>query len=211
MMRFSVTISIILTVLILVACSKDAMEEETFGTIEGSVIDSDSEEPVRNVNITTTPPTNSILTDDNGEFEISNLPTGNYTVKASKPGYRDKSVSVSVRENSITTARIFFQQEMEESIEDEDEILEAVVTSWHNYSSNDSSFVDVEYRVSNISERTEIEEYEVYFEITSSESSFYFEVDGQDLKVGQSSFGEFNKYIRQDAANNVNVIGLWHQ
>ena len=210
-MRFSVTISIILTVLILVACSKDAMEEETFGTIEGSVIDSDTEEPVRNVNITTTPPTNSILTDDNGEFELLNIPTGNYTVKASKPGYRDKSVSVSIRENSIATARIFFQQEIDESVENEDEILEAVVTSWHNYSSNDSSFVDVEYRVSNISERTEIEEYEVYFEITSSESSFYFEVDGQDLKVGQSSFGEFNKYIRQDAANNVNVIGLWHQ
>jgi hypothetical protein len=31
------------------------------------------------------------------------------------------------------------------------------------------------------------------------------------LKVGQYSFGEFNKYIRQDVANNVNIIGVWYQ
>jgi hypothetical protein len=207
---FTLSIIVILTALVIISCSKDAIQEEMFGIIEGSVIDSKTEEPVRNVNITTTPPTNSILTDDNGVFELYDIPTGNYTVKASRPGYRDKSVSVSVRDKAITTAKIYFEQYPDESVES-DEMMEVVVTSWHNYSNNDSSFVDVAFKVLNISERTDIQEYEVYFEINSHETSYYFEAEGSDLKVGQYSFGEFNKYIRQDVANNVNIIGVWYQ
>lgn len=211
MMRFNFSISIIFTVLMMFACSKDAMEGDTFGTIEGSIIDSESEEPVRNVNITTTPPTNSILTDDNGEFEFSNIPTGNYTVNASKPGFRDKSVSISVRENSFAVAKIFFQQETDEAAEQEDDIIEAEVTSWHTTTSNDSIFVDVSYRVSNISERTDVNEFEVYFEIVTSNAAFFYEIDGSDLKVGQNMFGEFNKYTRESLAEDVQITGFWYE
>ncbi len=197
--------------LYLFSCSKDAIDLETFGIIEGLVIDSETEEPVRNVNITTTPPTHSILTNDNGEFEFDEIPTGSYSVKASKPGYRDKTVSVSVREDRVANATIFILKEPEDTNEQEVNVIEAEVTSWGHFTINDSSFVDVEYRVENISENTDVNEFEVYFEITANDTNYFYELSGTNLRVGQQRFGAFSKYIRQDTPENVEVLSVWFE
>jgi len=199
-----------LFVLLAATCSKTNIEPEEFGDIEGIVIDSETEQGIENVNITTTPPTSSILTDSDGVFTISNIPAGSYTIQARKPDFKNNSVSVAVRAEDVTTARIFLEPvEEEEDPPAEENIIEAEVTSWFNSVSGDSSFVEAEYSVSNISERTDAAEFQVIFEIETSGDTFFFDVEGTDLKQGQREIGNFRKFIRSETASSVFVSDTW--
>jgi len=200
-----------LFVLLAAACSKTNLEPEEFGDIEGIIINSETEEGIENVNISTTPPSSSILTGEDGTFQISNLPVGGYTIQARKPGFKNNSVSVAVRAEDITSARIFLEpvEEEEPAPPAEENIIEAEVTSWFNSVSGDSSFVEVEYAVSNVSERTDAAEFQVVFEILTGGDTFFFDVEGEDLKQGQQDFGNFRKFIRSETASNVRVSDTW--
>ncbi|MDZ7806591.1 MAG: hypothetical protein U5K71_05710 [Gracilimonas sp.] len=61
----------------------------------------------------------------------------------------------------------------------------------------------------NISERTDVDEYEVYFEIVTGGNTFYFDAAGTDLKVDQKNSGEFRKYIRSETASDVLIEKTW--
>jgi hypothetical protein len=104
--------------LIASACEKVTIEDETFGSIEGFVLHSETDEPVQNANITTTPPTNSILTDVEGTFRLDEIPTGSYSIKVSKNGFQNNSVSVTVREEKVAVANIPIAPEEEEEEDD---------------------------------------------------------------------------------------------
>ena len=201
----------LLPLVLFLSCSKSNLEPEEFGDIEGIVIDSETELGIPNVNITTTPPSNSILTDSDGVFTITNIPAGGYTIQARKPGFKNNSVSVAVRAEDVTTARIFLEpdEEEEETPPAEENIIEAEVTSWFNSVSGDSSFVEVEYSVSNISEQTDAAEFQVVFEINTSGDTFFFDVEGTDLKQGQRDIGDFRKFIRSESASDVVVSETW--
>lgn len=191
------------------SCSKDVMEPELFGDIEGMVIDSITEEGVPNVGITTAPASDAILTNSDGSFSFTGLPTGNYTIQARKNGFVNNSVSVSVRDGKTSVARILLKPEEDDPPVTEQD-LDVIITSWFNESRGDSSFVDVEYRVSNLSTVNDIDEFEIYFEIeTGGDTNFFYDVSGTNLKKGQNRFGGFSKYIRTFTATNVAVIGVW--
>jgi len=168
------------------SCAKDTIEAETFGEIDGFVIDGETEEGLETVNITTTPASNAIFTEDDGTFRIINIPTGNYTIQARKTDYNSSSVSVAVREGEAATAFIQMSPEEEEpdstvSMND----FEAGITSWFNDVDGDTTNVEINYRVENNSDSGDISSYEVYFQVeTDSGVSFYFDIAGDDLQAG---------------------------
>lgn len=195
--------------LIFSSCAKDTMEAEQFGSIEGIVINGDTEEGVGTVNITTTPATNAIFTEQNGTFTIPDIPTGNYTIQARKKDFSNNSVTVAVREGQVATARIALNP-VEEDAQPSMEDFQAEVTSWFNDVSGDSTFVDVNYRVSNSSSDAVVDEYEVYFEIeTAAGTSFFYDVKGDSLQPGQNNNGNFRQYIRNNEAASVIINNVW--
>lgn len=189
-------------------CSKETVMTELFGNIEGKVINSKSEEPIRNVSISTTPGTIAILSHDDGRFFLEDVPTGNYSIQARKHGYSNASVTVAVRENRIAIAQIVMNPVGDDSAAIRDD-LEAEVTAWYNRADGDTTFVDVEYSVKNIGEVAVIEKYEVYFEILTGSSSFFFDISGEGLKAGQRRFGQFAKNIHGNSATDVIVLDIW--
>jgi hypothetical protein len=193
------------------SCAKDTIEAETFGEIDGFVIDGETEEGLETVNITTTPATNAIFTESDGSFTITNIPTGNYTVQARKTDYNSSSVSVAVREGEAATAFIQMSPDEEEpdstvSMND----FEAGITSWFNDVDGDTINVEINYRVENNSDSGDISSYEVYFQVeTDSGVSFYFDIAGDDLQAGQNRSGNFRGYIRNNEATQVTINDVW--
>ncbi|MDX1642160.1 MAG: carboxypeptidase-like regulatory domain-containing protein, partial [Balneolaceae bacterium] len=105
---------LIFILLMMSSCAKDAIDTETLGNIEGKIFNSDTEQPVSNVNITTTPPTNAILTNEAGSFSLVDVPTGSYSIQARKAGFEGNSVNISVREGKTSVANILLTPEPEE-------------------------------------------------------------------------------------------------
>jgi len=68
-----------------------------YGRITGKVTDS-TNTGIEGVNISSTPPSGSVLTDFSGHYTIENLAKGIYKITTSKTGYVAGSVSVSVLE-----------------------------------------------------------------------------------------------------------------
>ena len=190
------------------SCSKETVMTEVFGDIEGKVIHSKTEEPIRNVSISTSPGTIAILTEEDGSFFIDDVPTGNYNIQARKDGYSNASVSVAVRENRVATAQIVMKPVEDDTSASKGD-LEAEVTNWFNRAEGDTTFVDVEFSVKNIGESAAIEEYEVYFEILTGGDSFFYDISGEELKAGQRRFGQFTKNIFNNTATNVVVLDTW--
>lgn len=210
--RIIITLSaFFVAVLFFNSCVKDTIEADTFGDIEGIVIDGETEEGIATANITTTPATNAIFTEEDGSFKLNNVPTGNYTIQARKNSFRNNSVSVAVREGQIATAFISMNAEDEESdstVTQDD--FEASITSWFNDVDGDSSFVDVNYRVTNTSDSGNISDYEVYFEVeTDSGTDFYFDISGESLQTGQSRNGNLRGYIRNTEATEIRISDVW--
>lgn len=199
---------IFLSVLIFQSCTKDTIEPELYGDIEGVVINSETGDFLEKVNITTAPATNSILTGGDGKFALTDVPTNNYTIFAKKDGYSNTSVAVAVREDKVAMASIIMVPDDEEQVITVDD-LEAEIINWYNRQSGDSTYVEVEYKVTNTSDQKDIQEYEVYFEITTDGDTYFVDESGESLRSGQSSFLEFSKYIREFTAQDVTITEVW--
>ncbi|MFB6356923.1 MAG: carboxypeptidase-like regulatory domain-containing protein [bacterium] len=74
------------------------------GTIKGQVIDQ-NDRPVPGAIVTTSPPSHSVRTTENG-YRLQNVPQGEYTVKAEKPGFYSGSTTIQVQWNETTAADI---------------------------------------------------------------------------------------------------------
>ncbi len=104
-------------------------EDPGVGSILGIVRDADSNAPLSQVNITTNPVTGSIITNSQGEFYITDLAAGRYTVKAKKNYYDSTSVTVSVTLGDTTTANIFM------NLKDTSTAVTTGIISGHIYNS----------------------------------------------------------------------------
>jgi len=196
----------------LIGCDDQTLGPQKQGTIRGDVRDAESNAPVEGANVTTSPPTQSVLTDEDGMFEFTNVETGSYSVSVTKDGYRERSVSVQVQEGDVSDAAIVLQRS--DSFGGEDDSLTAEVTSWFNDRINrdgsgpDSVFVEIEYRARNPGDLL-LTRYEVYFSIEAPENTFSYEVHGDSLASGETDIGTFRKYIRDGDADRVFVDGVY--
>ncbi len=78
-----------------------------YGAIEGTVIDATTLSPISGA--TVTDGTRSVLTDAVGQYLITNVPEGAYTVTASAAGYQTASQSVTITGSVTSTANFFLQ------------------------------------------------------------------------------------------------------
>lgn len=101
---------------LLLSCSEDLIDDDYKGTLKGTVRTELDFEPLENVKITTTPPTLTIYTNAQGEFEIhESIPMGDYSVKAELRGYvtEVKPLTISAIEQIVS---IDFEMVTDESL-----------------------------------------------------------------------------------------------
>ena len=210
-MNIKYSIVALLCLVVLWGCSKETITPETFGNINGQVLNSETEEGIGSVNITTSPATNSIITNQDGSFTLNEVNTGNYNITASKSDYESATVSVNVREGKTATAQIFLDPEDGNG----EKNLTAEVTAWNQRTVNqdttnsDSTFADVEYQVTNNSDDIDIDRYEVYFDIYTSGETYSREEADTALASGERNIGEFSKYVHQTTIDSVVVSGTY--
>lgn len=210
-MNIKCSIIAVLCLTVLLGCSKETITPETFGNIEGQVLNSETEEGIGGVNITTSPATNSIITGQNGSFNLNEVTTGNYNITARKSNFKSATVSVNVREGKTATAQIYLDPEDRNG----EQSLTAEVTAWNerrvnnDNAGNDSTFADVEYEVTNNSDDLDINEYEVYFDIYTSGNTFSKEEADTTLAAGEKNIAEFSKYVQNTTIDSVVVSGTY--
>lgn len=77
----------IVALLILAGCSEDGIDDSGEGTITGKVVAKGSNAPLPNVKIETTPVSNTVFSDENGDFIINEVTEGEYSVQAQLDGF----------------------------------------------------------------------------------------------------------------------------
>lgn len=197
----------------LTGCKDATIEADLEGSLQGTVRDFATSEPLGNVSVTSSPPTEALVTNSNGQFDFGGVASGNYTITASKDGYQSGSVTVSVRENRTTQATMFLRQSEDDAT---NRSLSAQVVAWSNIkrntnsTSSDSLFTRVEYRIRNAGQE-DIPAYEVYFRIVTDSTSYLQEVTGENLLVGQSDVGDFEQPTDSQVATDVSVEDYWFE
>jgi hypothetical protein len=208
-----VLLCLLIPLLPLAGCDEETVGPESRGRISGHVQDASTDDPIERASVSTSPPTESILTDDDGSFLLEGVQTGNYTVEVSKTDYQSRSVTVKVEENRTATARVLLERS--EDADSQTDSLHAEVTNWYNDRVNrdstgaDSLFADVEYTVRNVG-TVPVRRYEVYFRIGTPAGDFSFEVQGDSLDVGQQDVGGFRRHILEEAET-VEVRDLYYE
>ncbi|WP_310555463.1 carboxypeptidase regulatory-like domain-containing protein [Flavobacterium sp.] len=89
-----------LLTIVLFSCSKEVITDTGFGIIKGRVVKELTFEPLSNAKISTNPATSSVITDEDGNFVLSNIPAATYSIQAQKEGYVAKFESGSVLINA---------------------------------------------------------------------------------------------------------------
>jgi hypothetical protein len=197
-----------LLIILLANCDKPSLGPELKGSIAGVVKDFESDKPIANVNITTSPPSSSVVTSADGQYLLRDIGTGNYTVSATKSGYETNSVTVNVQLGQSTQAVIFLKSKTQTSSTG-DYPLDITVINWSNrIITPDSIYVDAQYKVKNISEN-DISSYNIYFKIPAGSNLFEHEESGTDLKASQSAIREFSQYLRNNKADSVKIGSFW--
>lgn len=203
--QLSSTTFALLFILLIGGCTKDLVEPEFYGNIEGTVLYSSNNSGISGVSIETSPATEVILTNGDGFFQLKNIPAGTYQIKTFKPKFKSKSVSIEVRENKTATAKILLESEDKATAEN----LEARVTSWIETGPADSTTVEIEYQVGNNSSNSTIGVFEVYFDIDTNQQTLYYELRDSTLAPGEQNIGSFKKFIHDSEVSSVSVSGVW--
>lgn len=189
------------------SCDKPILGPSSTGSISGTVMDYNTNQEIGNVNITTNPPTSSLVTNSNGTFNIPNIASGNYSINASKHGYADNSVTVNVEYGSQTEAVILLKPTT--SAGSSNYPLAVNIVNWTNRQvSTDSVYVDVQYKVSNVGTGN-INNYNIYFKIQTPANNYQHEETGTNLSANESNINTFSQYLYNNKADSVKVDGTW--
>lgn len=105
MKRLALILSTLLIICVCAGCS-DSVDPVKPGSVLVTVLDATDNTPLTNVTISSTPPTSVAQTDASGKVTLSGVASGTYSIMASKAGYRDQAVSVTVTANQQVTATI---------------------------------------------------------------------------------------------------------
>jgi hypothetical protein len=89
-------ISILFFMLFLSSCSEEKLAGDEFGTIEGKVVSAVDFKSLANVKVFSSPNSSIVFTDEAGNFVISNVKVGDYSLEAQKEGFLAKFEPVTV-------------------------------------------------------------------------------------------------------------------
>ena len=101
-----IIVFISILILFLYSCKEDTITPEMIGNISGVVVDADDGTPIFGASVTTTPPTNALVTDSSGKFEFLEITAGNYAIGVTKNDYVKNTVSVQVKDGETTSPTI---------------------------------------------------------------------------------------------------------
>ncbi len=91
------------------SCEKTIELEEEYGTVTGYVRDALTNDPIAGANITTSPASTAVVTDEEGFFKIENVSLGDLTVTSKKLYYKSASVNLKVFANKETQTVIIME------------------------------------------------------------------------------------------------------
>lgn len=92
---------------LLYGCSESTIGEEVRGSLTGTVIAAETDEPLENVKISTNPSSSTVFTDENGVFNIENILTDDYSVQAEAEGFTTAFEAVTIISNE--TSNVAFE------------------------------------------------------------------------------------------------------
>ena len=100
MMKIFKPLLLLLLFLSITSCSEDTISSFGTGTITGKVVKDGSNDPIENVKISTNPASSTVFTDAEGNFELKDVPEGEYSVQAKKDGLLTQFQGATVHPNS---------------------------------------------------------------------------------------------------------------
>lgn len=101
--------------LTLISCKEELVDQVQTGIIKGKVVRRGTNTPLANAKITTSPSTNTVFTGTDGTFTISDVPAGNYSVKAEVSGYLNNFQAANIK-NSGQIVTIAFEMDDDKSL-----------------------------------------------------------------------------------------------
>lgn len=108
-------LSLLILSLCLFSCSEDLVDQAQTGILRGKVVERGTNEPIPNVKVFTTPSTHTVFSGTDGTFEISDIPVGNYSVKAELTGYVTTFQGVNIQ-NQDQVVTIVFEMDDDTSL-----------------------------------------------------------------------------------------------
>ncbi|WP_461442618.1 carboxypeptidase-like regulatory domain-containing protein [Maribacter sp.] len=89
------------------ACSEEPIDESTFGTLTGKVVAKGDNTPLPNVKISSTPVSTTVFTDAEGNFEIGEVQSGEYSIQAELSDFKTAFEAANILEGK--TVNIVFE------------------------------------------------------------------------------------------------------
>lgn len=106
-------VCLFLFALAIVSCSEDTVDFEETGSITGTVLSSEDQEPIANAEVSTNPSSSTVFTNQNGEFTLNNVLVDSYAVQVEKNGFDIGFESVNVLAD--TAINVSFQLDPSEN------------------------------------------------------------------------------------------------
>jgi len=85
-----------------ISCESEKLDILYYGSINGTVIDSETYLPIQGALISTTPASISVLSDVNGKFSIPKIKEGDVAVNIKRKDYLSNSLTVAIYKNEST-------------------------------------------------------------------------------------------------------------
>lgn len=111
--------------LTIISCREEIVDQVQTASVKGKVVKRGTNTPLANVKITTSPSTNTVFTGTDGSFEITDIPTGDYSVKAEVSGYLSNFQSANLK-NPGQVVSIVFEMEDDKSLNSSPSIPELI-------------------------------------------------------------------------------------
>lgn len=171
---------IFITSLAFIACSEDTISVSGEGTLTGTVVADNTNEPLGNVKISTNPASSTTFTDATGAFVISPIEIDDYSVQAELEGYvvSFEAVTINDGETSNVVFELITSQANNKapdvpqllSPQDGEENLSTEIDFIWSSGSNDNDILTYDLELRNGSS-TEIETYEIVGDTTLTVSN----------------------------------------
>jgi hypothetical protein len=100
----------IILMFVIFSCSEEKITGLDYGTVKGKVVVKGTNEPLTNVKVFSNPNSSIVFTDENGDFIIQSVLTGQYSFQAQKEGYVTKFEPATVNNGGET--EIIFELEL---------------------------------------------------------------------------------------------------
>jgi len=95
-------VTALLTSFLFLSCEEETLEDQTFGSLEGKVVSNGKNLPLENVKITTNPASTTVFTDGEGNFSITDIQIGDYSVQADKDNFQTSFEAASIYNGKLT-------------------------------------------------------------------------------------------------------------